>query len=261
MQGWTPDFIPKITGDAIDAGLIDEVLAINGADAMKASRDLAQKEGMFVGVTSGATLAGALDVCKRAPAGSVVLCMLPDTGERYLTTPLFEGVSENMTDEELEISRSTPSARFDVAVSPAPAAAAEVTAADAEAVAFVQKTLAENKVALFALEWCEFCWSVRKLFNKMGLAHRSVDLDSAAYQKDDWGGRIRAALREKTGCVTIPQIFVGGEFIGGCSELFDAYKDGKLQAMLDKADASYAADPELDPYQLLPKWLQPRPAA
>jgi cysteine synthase A len=187
--------------------------------------------------------------------------MLPDTGERYLTTPLFEGVSENMTDEELEISRSTPSARFDAAPAPAPAPVAEQAVADAEAVAFVDKALADNKVALFALEWCEFCWSVRKFFDKLGLAYRSIDLDSAAYQKDDWGGRIRAALREKTGCITIPQIFVGGEFVGGCSELFDAHNSGELQAMLDKAGAKHTADPELDPYQLLPKWLQPRPAA
>jgi cysteine synthase len=261
MQGWTPDFIPKITGDAIDQGLIDELLAINGADAMQASRDLARKEGLFVGTTSGATLAGALEVCKRAPEGSTVLCMLPDTGERYLSTPLFEGVSENMSDEEMEISRSTPGARFDAASAPAPAAPADAPTADAEAVAFVEKALADNKVTLFALEWCEFCWSVRKFFNKLGVAYRSIDLDSTAYQKDDWGGRIRAALRAKTGIVTIPQIFVGGQFVGGCSELFDAYKTGALQKMLEASGSSYAADAKLDPYEMLPKWLQPRPAA
>jgi cysteine synthase A len=187
--------------------------------------------------------------------------MLPDTGERYLSTPLFEGVSENMSDEELEISRSSPSARFDAAPSPAPPPASAETPADAEAIAFVEKTLADNKVALFALEWCEFCWSVRRFFQKIGVDYRSIDLDSAAYQKNDWGGRIRAALRARTGYVTIPQIFVGGEFIGGCSELFDAYKAGALQKRLNGAGANYAADVKLDPYDLLPKWLQPRPAA
>jgi cysteine synthase A len=167
-----------------------------------------------------------------------------------------------MNDEELEISRSTPGARFDATPAPAPpAAAAGAPEADAAALAFVEKTLADNKVALFALEWCEFCWSVRRFFQRIGVEYRSVDLDSAAYQKDDWGGRIRAALRARTGIVTIPQIFVGGQFVGGCSELFDAFKAGALQKQLEAADASYDSAVKLDPYELLPKWLQPRPAA
>ena len=108
MQGWTPDFIPKLTGDAVDSGMIDRILTINGAEAMQCSRDLATKEGIFVGISAGATFAGALKVCADAPAGSTVLCMLPDTGERYLSTPLFGDVAEDMTDEEQKISRSTP---------------------------------------------------------------------------------------------------------------------------------------------------------
>ena len=76
------------------------------------SRELAQKEGIFVGITAGATFAGALQVCRDAPKGSTVLCMLPDTGERYLSTPLFADIPADMTEEEIEISRSTPSARL-----------------------------------------------------------------------------------------------------------------------------------------------------
>ena len=86
MQGWSPDFIPKLTSDVVDAELIDAIIPINGADAMRLSRELAQKEGIFVGISAGATLAGALQVCESAPEGSTVLCMLPDTGERYLST-------------------------------------------------------------------------------------------------------------------------------------------------------------------------------
>jgi len=112
MQGWSPDFIPKITGEAVDMKAIDRVLTIAGADAMKCSRELAQKEGIFVGITSGATFAGALEVCKTATPGSTVLAMLPDTGERYLSTPLFGDIPADMTEEELQISRSTPSARL-----------------------------------------------------------------------------------------------------------------------------------------------------
>jgi len=73
------------------------------------SKQLAQKEGIFVGITAGATFAGALKICEEAPRGATVLCMLPDTGERYLSTPLFADIEIDMTDEELEISRSTPS--------------------------------------------------------------------------------------------------------------------------------------------------------
>jgi cysteine synthase A len=76
------------------------------------SNELATKEGIFVGITSGATFAGALRVCAEAPEGANILCMLPDTGERYLSTPLFAGIPAEMTPEEMEISRSTPSAQF-----------------------------------------------------------------------------------------------------------------------------------------------------
>ncbi len=107
MQGWTPDFIPKITADAVDAGLIDQMLTVTGPDAIRCAQELAKKEGIFVGISSGGTLAGALRVCEEAPKGSTILCMLPDTGERYLSTPLFADVPADMTDEEREISQAT----------------------------------------------------------------------------------------------------------------------------------------------------------
>jgi len=112
MQGWSPDFIPKITGDAVDMGLIDSILTIAGPEAMKWSKALAQKEGIFVGITAGATFAGALEVCRSAAPGSTVLAMLPDTGERYLSTPLFGDISADMNEDEMTISNSTPSNRM-----------------------------------------------------------------------------------------------------------------------------------------------------
>lgn len=115
LQGWSPDFIPKLTGDVVDTGVISRVVTVTGADAMRMSRELAQKEGIFVGITSGATFAGALEVCRTAPRGATVLCMLPDTGERYLSTPLFADIPADMTEEELAISRSTPSAQMKAA--------------------------------------------------------------------------------------------------------------------------------------------------
>jgi cysteine synthase len=108
MQGWTPDFIPKITDDAVAMKVIDRILPISGPDAIRCSKDLATKEGIFVGITSGATFAGALQVAAGAEKGANILCMLPDTGERYLSTPLFADVSADMNEDELKISRSTP---------------------------------------------------------------------------------------------------------------------------------------------------------
>ncbi|MBX5461422.1 MAG: cysteine synthase, partial [Steroidobacteraceae bacterium] len=173
MQGWSPDFIPKLTEDAISLELIDRVVPVNGAEALRLSRELARKEGIFVGITAGATLAGALQVCATAPQGSTVLCMLPDTGERYLSTPLFADIPAEMTPEEIEIARSTPGYRFDSPPpTPAPAPQTEEPVPlSPEAVAFVENVIGdrEQPVTLFALEWCEFCWSVRRLFAKHGI--------------------------------------------------------------------------------------------
>jgi cysteine synthase len=108
MQGWTPDFIPKLTADPVAAGNVDQILAIPGAEAIRWSIELARKEGIFVGITSGGTFAGALRVAAEAPKGTVILAMLPDTGERYLSTPLFASIAVDMNEEEVEISRSTP---------------------------------------------------------------------------------------------------------------------------------------------------------
>jgi cysteine synthase A len=108
MQGWSPDFIPKLTADAVSSNVIDRIITIAGADAMKCSKDLAKKEGIFVGITAGATFAGALQVAADAPKGANILAMLPDTGERYLSTPLFADIPADMTPEEVEIAASTP---------------------------------------------------------------------------------------------------------------------------------------------------------
>ena len=112
MQGWTPDFIPKLTGDAVDMKLIDRILPIPGPEAIRAAKSLATKEGLFVGITSGATFAGALKIAGEAPQGANILCMLPDTAERYLSTPLFADIPVDMNEEELAISRSTPGCQF-----------------------------------------------------------------------------------------------------------------------------------------------------
>jgi cysteine synthase len=112
MQGWTPDFIPKITGDAVGMKLIHRLVPVPGAEAIRMSQELATKEGIFVGISSGGTFAGALKIAAEVPKGTTILAMLPDTGERYLSTPLFANVPAEMNEEELAISRSTPSAQL-----------------------------------------------------------------------------------------------------------------------------------------------------
>jgi cysteine synthase len=112
MQGWTPDFIAKLAGDAVATKAIDRILPIAGPDAIRCAEELATKEGIFVGISSGATFAGALKIAAEAEKGATILCMLPDTGERYLSTPLFADVAADMNAEETAISRSTPSAQL-----------------------------------------------------------------------------------------------------------------------------------------------------
>jgi cysteine synthase A len=104
----SPDFVAKLTGDAVSSKVIFQVLRITSPDAMRCSKELAKKEGIFFGITSGGTFAGALQVAEQAPKGATILCMLPDTGERYQSTPLFADVSPEMNEEEREIARSTP---------------------------------------------------------------------------------------------------------------------------------------------------------
>jgi cysteine synthase A len=257
MQGWSPDFIPLIAEEVLRDARIDRWLAINGNDAMRCALDLARQEGIFVGTTSGATLAGALQIAREAPAGSTILCMLPDTGERYLSTPLFADIPAEMTAEEHEISRSTPNFRFDVCAAPAPPPKEEPVepAVREELQGAINDP--QNPVVLFALEWCEFCWSVRKLFERYDIPCRGILVDSVEYQRNDRGGKLRNALREQTGWSTLPQIFIGGEFVGGCTDIFNESTSGKLKQRL-QAHGIDLKEEIRDPYGFLPNWLHSR---
>ena len=106
IQGWSPDFIPKLTGDAIAAKHVDRIITIPAPEAVQWSKKLAAHEGIFVGVSAGGTFGAAMKVCADAPNGSTVLAMLPDTGERYLSTGLFADIPADMTEEEQAIAKS-----------------------------------------------------------------------------------------------------------------------------------------------------------
>ena len=98
IQGWTPDFIPEV----LEKDIADQVIPVNDDESIKTSLALAKAEGIFVGISAGATVNAALKVAETAGPGSVVLAMLPDTAERYLSTPLFAEINEGSDDEWLE---------------------------------------------------------------------------------------------------------------------------------------------------------------
>ena len=260
MQGWSPDFVPRLVEEVTANSRIDGFIPIEGEDALRCARELALQEGIFVGISSGATFAGALQIAQAAPRGSSILCMLPDTGERYLSTPLFADVSGEMSEAEIELSKSTPGYRFDVAPAAAPAAVEAPVALD-EAVTHELDALLndpDQPVTLFAYQWCEFCDSVRKAFSKYGIAYHSIDLDSAAYQPDNRGGKLFEVLKHRTGSTTLPQIFIGGDFEGGCIDVFNSLKSGQLHDRLKKHGITFDPAVKSDPYEFLPTWLLPR---
>jgi cysteine synthase len=108
IQGWTPNFIPAVCESGLKEKLHDEIILVDGPDAMKTALDLAKNEGIFCGTSAGATVWTALEVCKKAPKGSNVLAMVPDTAERYLSTPLFGAIEAEMNEEEQALYKTTP---------------------------------------------------------------------------------------------------------------------------------------------------------
>lgn len=108
-QGWTPDFIPLVLEKGLDLNLHDELINIPDGAGVSMAQSLAKNEGILTGISGGATMWAAVETAKHAPEGSVLVAMLPDTGERYLSTPLFASISAEMNEEELAIARSTPS--------------------------------------------------------------------------------------------------------------------------------------------------------
>jgi len=109
IQGWTPDFIPLVLEKGMDLKLMDDYVSIPDGAAVDTAQQLARNDGILTGISGGATVYAAIETAKKAPTGSTIVCMLPDTGERYLSTPLFASIDADMNEEELTIARSTPS--------------------------------------------------------------------------------------------------------------------------------------------------------
>ncbi|MEM9477819.1 MAG: pyridoxal-phosphate dependent enzyme [Pseudomonadota bacterium] len=255
VQGWSPDFIPKLAEDARGAGHIDRYQPVTGAEALTVAQELARREGIFCGISGGATVAAALALAHEVPAGSTILAMIPDIGDRYLSTPLFDHVPVDMTDEEQAIADAIPPRPKSASAKAPPAPVSP------EAVDFVEAAVsdASSPVVMFGFEWCEFCWSVRRLFDDTGVSFASVDVDAAGYRENDWGGEVLRALFAKTGIRTVPQVFIGGVLVGGATEVLAAAEDGSLTRRLASLDKSIAFPEVPEAMDYLPKWVRRAP--
>ena len=258
MQGWSPDFLSRLVLDAKSRDLIDDFATVSGQEALQTARALASREGILAGISGGATVAAALKVAAQAPPGARVLAMVPDTGERYMSTVLFEGIEAEMSEAEQALANSVKPKRGQRK----PVAAPQPRAASAEAVGFVHRHISnpDTPVVMFSTEWCEFCWSVRKLFAAMDVPLHSIDLDAVDFPGGpDFADAVRLALRDQFRANTVPQVFVGGQHLGGAFETMTAHDTGALQRRLSEAGVAASASNLGSAEQLLPRWAQ-RPA-
>jgi cysteine synthase A len=254
LQGWATDFIPRLVSSATTEKLYDSVLHVGGRDAIETAKKLARTEGILSGTSGGGTLSAALTLAEGLSESKNIVVIIPDTGERYLSTPLFENIPADMTEEELEIAKSTPS------TPPPPPSLPPVTK---QATEWVKKQTGSTKVVIFSLEYCEFCWTLTSFLDALGVSYHKIDIDSFIYAKDNIGNQYRAALCEWTGCATFPQFFVSGEFVGGAVDACMMWKNGKLQKLFKKANIK-SADGRFnnysgDPFEFLPKWMTQNP--
>ena len=265
MQGWSPDFIPRLTGDAIEGGLIDAIQPVGGAEALRLARELARQEGIFCGISAGATLAAALEVAKTAPKGSRILFMVPDTGERYLSTPLFEAIGQEMDAEELAISNSTPLCRFGA---PAPQPAAAPRSAGRAGAGSGPRLRRAGDRRPRAAGGDVRAGMVRVLLGGAPVPEghgRAVPLGRPRLGRD--AGRAASAATSartcatRTGEATIPQIFIGGIHVGGAVDVLARHDRGELEPLLRGAGVVPTGDGAIVARSYLPKWLASRSAA
>merc|ERR1719198_733860 len=138
---------------------------------------------------------------------------------------------------------------------------------DDEGRALVRGFVQSDKVAIVAMESCEFCWTIFKLLRAIGVTFATLNFDALEYAPNNKGNVIRASVQEMTGVVTFPQVFVGGQFIGGAADGCIQWKKGELQATLEAAGAKPAPNPagedwngyKGDPFEFLPKWMSKNP--
>jgi len=252
LQGWAADFIPALLDKAVKLNYIDSLMHVGGDAAIATSKELALKEGIFSGTSGGGIVNCALQLAKKSKPGTSILAIVPDTGERYLSTPLFDDIPADMTPEEKELADSTPS------TPPPPPGLPGVFP---EATEFVKDRIKKHKVIIWSLEYCEFCWTLFKLLDVLQVPYETVNIDSFEYAKDNMGNKYRSALSDITDCRTFPQFFVDGEYIGGAADACIKWKKGELQPILEKAGLNNNdfGGYEGDPFEFLPKWMGQNP--
>lgn len=262
VQGWSPDFVPELVSRAMQDGLVDIVQPVSAHEGLRLARHLARREGILAGISAGATLAAAMRIAETAPAGSRILFMVPDTGERYLSTVLFEDIGQEMDADERAISASTPLCRFGEPPVKAPVAAAPMPLPTPRAMKEVRAAIADlsRPVVIFGLEWCEFTWAAARFLRDIGVPCRQVQLDSAEMLNTSLGGEIRAALRQLTGQPTIPQVFALGRHLGGAMDLMEMHDRGELVPMLEQHGVTVEGDRDVLARGYLPSWLASRSA-
>jgi cysteine synthase A len=253
FQGWAADFIPKLVEKVREENPSMGIIPTSGFEAMEVSKRLAREEGIFSGTSGGGIVYSALELAKDCSPGTNILAMVPDTAERYLSTPLFADIPAEMTAEEKELAASTPSE-----APPKPGLPAKTD----EAVAFVEAQNKSNKVVVWSLEYCEFCWTLTRFLDRLGVRYERIDIDNFAYAKDQMGNKYRAALTDKTGCATFPQFFLEGTYMGGAVDACQMWKKGEFQPLLESAGLKSGDDfngYDGDPFEFLPKWMTQNP--
>ena len=262
LQGWATDFIPQLVAKGVDADIYDYIENVAGKDAIETSRELAKKEGIFSGTSGGGVLSSALKFAssEEVKPGTSILAIIPDTGERYLSTPLFENIPADMTDEEKALAESTPST---------PPPNADLPAVEESATKWIENEIVTNEVVVFSLEYCEFCWTLTRFLDTLGVEYRRIDIDSFEYAKNNQGNKYRSALQARTECKTFPQFFVDGKFLGGAVDACMMWKKvnddngNELKCKFEEAgitggDGNFNAY-EGDPFEFLPKWMTQNP--
>ena len=252
FQGWAADFIPKLVQSLQKENPNLSILPTSGFAAIKTSHEMAQKEGIFSGTSGGGIVHSALELAEKCPPGTNILAIVPDTAERYLSTPLFDDIPATMTPEEQELADSTESQ------APPPPDLPKKTP---EAEAFVNEQNLANTVVIWSLEYCEFCWTITKFLDRIGVPYIEINIDSFEFAHDQMGNKYRAALSDMTDCKTFPQIFVNNEFKGGAVDALQMWKKGELQPLLEEAGVkkNNFNDYIGDPFEFLPKWMSANP--
>lgn len=230
---------------ARDSNAFDNLIHVESMDAIQGARDLAMKEGICSGISGGGVLSAAIKLARTLPAGQTVLAVLADTGERYLSTSLFDGVPLEMGSEEKYLDATTIAELPRDAPLPKPSS---------KAVKFFKEQIKSNKVVVWSLQDCESCKAMTNFLKKLRIEHLRIDIDNFKYSEDMMGNQYRAILKELTGDKELPKIFIEGKYVGGVKEALAMWTSGVLKNSLEKAGIKMRSKYPGDLTKAFPEW-------